>query len=281
LYKAAHTHKTDPATVARALGFGGLNGSSLTMISALKKYGLLDEDAGQLRISKPALTMLVDPPESRERAKAILDAAFAPALFAEFRKEYGDRLPPNDQIVRAYLLKRGFSPATVDAPIRAYRDTLELVADADAIYNANGAELGAAPETDLSPPPEAAVGDTVQWEAGGVLRMEAPRKVRAIREHEGSKWVFVDGSETGIPMDEVIIEKRADPKVVGKVLPPTLPEEQMQVAVGQREREWLRGPLAKDTSYRLIVTGDIGPREIGKLIKLLEAQKAVLDEDGE
>lgn len=47
------------------------------------------------------------------------------------------------------------------------------------------------------------------------------------------------------------------------------------------EREWLRGPLSKDTSYRLLVSGEMGPREIGKLIRVLEAQRAVLSEDDE
>lgn len=45
------------------------------------------------------------------------------------------------------------------------------------------------------------------------------------------------------------------------------------------EREWLRGPLGKSVGYRLIVSGEMGGREIGKLIKLLEAQKAVLDDE--
>jgi hypothetical protein len=47
------------------------------------------------------------------------------------------------------------------------------------------------------------------------------------------------------------------------------------------EREWLRGFLSKTTAYRLIISGDMGSREIAKLIKLLEAQKAVLDDDGD
>ena len=42
----------------------------------------------------------------------------------------------------------------------------------------------------------------------------------------------------------------------------------------------MRGPLSRETSYRLIVAGDLGPKEVGKLIKLLKAQQAVLsDED--
>jgi hypothetical protein len=42
-----------------------------------------------------------------------------------------------------------------------------------------------------------------------------------------------------------------------------------------REREWLRGSLSKEASYR----GDLGPKEIGKLIKLLKAQQAVRSDD--
>ena len=53
------------------------------------------------------------------------------------------------------------------------------------------------------------------------------------------------------------------------------------VTVSGGEREWLRGPLSREVSYRLIVNGDMGPKQIGKLIKLLEAQKAVLDDDEE
>jgi len=49
--------------------------------------------------------------------------------------------------------------------------------------------------------------------------------------------------------------------------------------LGVGEREWLRGPLSRGVNYKLVVTGDMGPREIGKLIKLLEAQKAVLEDE--
>jgi hypothetical protein len=40
--------------------------------------------------------------------------------------------------------------------------------------------------------------------------------------------------------------------------------------------------ISRETSYRLIVSGDLGPKETGKLIKLLKVQRAVLsnDDDG-
>lgn len=47
------------------------------------------------------------------------------------------------------------------------------------------------------------------------------------------------------------------------------------------EREWLRGPLSRTTTYRLMVSGEMGPKEIKKLITLLEAQRTVLADDEE
>jgi len=46
------------------------------------------------------------------------------------------------------------------------------------------------------------------------------------------------------------------------------------------ERELLRGPLSRDASYRLMVTGKVGPKELGKIIKLLTLQAELYDEDG-
>ncbi|MBX3595889.1 hypothetical protein [Sphingomonas sp.] len=47
------------------------------------------------------------------------------------------------------------------------------------------------------------------------------------------------------------------------------------------ETEWMRNPLGRGKAVRVLVTGSMGGKEIGKLIKLLEAQKAILDDDDE
>jgi hypothetical protein len=134
LYDKAHTHKANSATVASALGYTGLNGASLGVISALKKYGLI-EGVGdsEFKVSKDGLTIVVDPKSSTERATAILRAAFRPSLFAELRAEYGDKPPKSDDYLRAFLLKRGFVQSVVDTPIRTYRETMDLVEAAQAV----------------------------------------------------------------------------------------------------------------------------------------------------
>jgi len=134
LYNEAHTHKASSAVVASALGYTSLNGASMSAISALKKYGLI-EGVGdnEFKVSKDGLTIVVDPKSSTERATAILRAAFRPSLFAELRTEYGDKPPKSDDFLRAFLLKRGFVQSIVDTPIRTYRETMELVEAAQAV----------------------------------------------------------------------------------------------------------------------------------------------------
>ena len=89
----------------------------------------------------------------------------------------------------------------------------------------------------------------------------------------------VDDSVTGIPMIEVTLEQKGSGNPPAVPLP--LPEGVTSFVKDLAEREWLHGHLSKESSYRLIVTGNLGPKEIGKLIKLLHAQQAVLADDEE
>jgi hypothetical protein len=44
------------------------------------------------------------------------------------------------------------------------------------------------------------------------------------------------------------------------------------------EREFLRGPLSREAAYRLMVSGDFGAKELGKIIKVLTLQQELLME---
>jgi len=159
VYKAAHTAKAPASTIAAALGYNSLNGSSLGVLSALKKFGLLESVGEELKVSREGLSILVDPPRSLDRAKAIMQAAFRPALFAELRKEYGDNPPKSDDFLRAFLLKRGFLVSVVDVPIKTYRDTMVMVEEAQAVLGQQAVslepsrvlELDDDEETDVAP----------------------------------------------------------------------------------------------------------------------------------
>ena len=128
VFRKEHKHPAPREVLAQAIGYGGLNGASASMISALHKYGLIEPvgNKGHYKVSEDAVDILLHRPGERERIEAIMRAAFMPQLFSELRSHYGDSLP-SEQNLRTYLLKRDFNPKTVGGVIRAYRDTIEFV----------------------------------------------------------------------------------------------------------------------------------------------------------
>jgi len=122
-----------------------------------------------------------------------------------------------------------------------------------------------------------AIGDQVQWESSGVLQFKHPRRVRWIS--EDGEWIAVEGSDTGIPSSELILEQK-------NASPPVVPREESEPRVLQEKfeepsvrQEWFRSAVGLQTFVSIRVEGIMGPREIGKLIKLLEVQKDILQED--
>jgi hypothetical protein len=51
--------------------------------------------------------------------------------------------------------------------------------------------------------PQIEVGDLVQWDQNGTLQLAEPTQVRFISECR--QWVIVQGSNTGLPMGEMVL----------------------------------------------------------------------------
>jgi hypothetical protein len=142
IHGKAHTHKVDSETMAKAAGYGGLNGAALTVLSALKKYGLLEEVGKEVRVSPLAVQIIADPVESADRKQAIQQAAFSPSLFTDLHKQFPGSIP-SDDLVRSYLIKKGFATAAVDSPVKAFRETMKLVTDQGLGYSTESNPLDA------------------------------------------------------------------------------------------------------------------------------------------
>jgi hypothetical protein len=139
--------------MARHLGYGGINGSSLKVLSALLKYGLLERTAlDRRRVTDLALQVL-HPREPGERSSAIRAAAFRPVLFAEISKEWPNGTP-SDANLRAYLLRRNFAQDAIPEVIDAYRKTMELVTAESGSYTATSEPEGKKPQMVGQPAPQ-------------------------------------------------------------------------------------------------------------------------------
>lgn len=125
LYQNQHTHGAPREVAVKSMGYNSLNGASATAISALHKYGLLDREGDEVKVSQRALRIL-HPHTPEERVEAVLEAASLPPLFVDLAERFPGRLP-NEEVLRNYLLRTGFAPRAVSSVILSYRETSDFV----------------------------------------------------------------------------------------------------------------------------------------------------------
>ncbi len=151
-------------------------------------------------------------------------AALTPKIHREIWKKWPLNLPSEDTLKHTLCLdwKPPFNPAAVDGFIKEYKDTIAFAKpDASVIVPTGGEESDDEEEVDSDEKREYTpkVGQFVQWEHNGVLGFTEPKQIREITA-DGS-YAFVEGQVTGVPTNELILEKA--PQVKPKIQPPTLP----------------------------------------------------------
>jgi hypothetical protein len=126
VYRELHTHAAPREVVAKAMGYSGLSGASATSVSALHKYGLLEKAGNdEIRVSERAMSIM-HPHSPEEKAKAVREAAVEPVLFAELSERFPGKIP-NEELLRNYLVRKGFASSAVSSVILAFRETSEMV----------------------------------------------------------------------------------------------------------------------------------------------------------
>src|SRR5437879_5540185 len=75
-------HLAPREVIVKGMGYGGVHGASLSAFSAALKYGLVEREGKDFRVSQCAVAIL-HPHTPIEKADAIREASLAPPLFAE------------------------------------------------------------------------------------------------------------------------------------------------------------------------------------------------------
>lgn len=269
--------QADREQAAKLIGYSSLSGPAAKALAALASYGLVERAGkGELRVTRRAVAILHSDDKAERRAE-LRQAAFEPDIFRELQERWPDIVPPEDGIA-SFLRRQGFNENAIRPVAQAYLDTVALLVEEGATESHGGGAASAERSTSSSSGGKsvnyggAQIGDLVQWESNGALQFEQPRRVRLIS--DDGMWVAVEGSETGLPMSEIIVEQRAPKAEAPKF--PLAPERETRPEPGAVE--WIRNDLGPETKVIIHAIGEMGPREIGKLIRLLEAQKAVLED---
>lgn len=133
VYDADYTNRVPREVIAQHMGYSGLSGKSLGVLSALGKYGLLEGRGDETRVSALAVAILAHEIGSSERVEGLKQAASMPDLFRDLdERSQGGR--GSDAALRAWLQTEGFIPAAADAAIRSYRETKKLVEEESRLY---------------------------------------------------------------------------------------------------------------------------------------------------
>ena len=139
IYKAEKRSATTADVVASHLGYSQAKGPGGRAVSALRQFGLLEDNNGKCRISDLGYTLIQYDRGSQEWKTAIAQASRFPALFRELEEEYPKGLP-SDATLRNDLLRKGFNPSAIPDVVSIFRSTMSLAGQESAVYNGAGDE---------------------------------------------------------------------------------------------------------------------------------------------
>jgi len=161
VYTEEHTHSVPDQSIAVALGYSSLNGTSKVVLSALKKFGLLVASGDGFKVSQDAVAIIELPANDPTRIVALHKSALRPPVFKQIYDRYGTDLP-SDASLRHYLVGLGFESEAANQVIRFYKETMSFLATQGPIK-----EEGPEVERDAEPSKQPAVNNPRSASAGG------------------------------------------------------------------------------------------------------------------
>jgi hypothetical protein len=189
VYDKEHTHPAAKAVVAADLGYSGINGRSLSLIGALRQYGILEGSGEAMRVSDDAVRYYVRD-DDEERREAVERMIFKPSLFEEMRAQFGTTIP-SEANLKHWLIKKSFLPKAADDIIRVYKDNIELVGGEQSGYSGGEEQKRQeAPMNAGTVPPLTAIKQTYAFPLSANTRAElslsgqvTPEDLELLRDH--------------------------------------------------------------------------------------------------
>ena len=194
------------SVITDAWKYSATSSSGQKILAALKAFSLVEDVQGNsakpaLKLTQRAIHILLEDQDTPERREEIKKAALSPKWYDYCWKTWGKEMPP--AMKSNLLIEHGFVDTTVEGFLKDYRKTMAFAGILDDVIFSDSPPL----EGEEKPIPQ--IGEYVQWESQGILRMpEAKQLVR----FEGG-FAFVEGSPTGIPIGEIIAAEAPEPKL--------------------------------------------------------------------
>jgi hypothetical protein len=200
LFEKTKRHDARVADIAKDWGLAPRSSSTDRNVAALLAYGLVDDAGGgenrKIKISERGWRIL-DDKRPGVREKLLAEAALTPRIIAEYAEKWAGGRPDESHALSQLKFEGGFTDDGARLFLRVFDETIRFTGDRDP---------DKLPDTDSdkgNTPTRAKVGDFVQWTSGGIEQFKPPRQVISVS--EDGQWLWVEDSQTGIPMTEVQI----------------------------------------------------------------------------
>jgi hypothetical protein len=159
-YKADGKAGALPEIAAVHIGFSKPHGQAMSVLSALKKFGLVQEHEtnGRVAPTQRGIEILNLAENDPRRIQALNEAVIAPEIYRQIIEQYRQTgFPSNDAMERELVTYKAFNPNAVGAFVRDLKDSLEFagITDIGTVDLENAEEVeskGGAMETQVRPP---------------------------------------------------------------------------------------------------------------------------------
>jgi hypothetical protein len=190
-------HKAPAVKAGLAWDMNEKSSQAFQTLAAMKYFGLVDyEGVGDERVAS-----ITDDGRNYLRAQQgqvkqeiLKRIALKPAQIALYWERWGADRPPSPVCLDELVLKGKYTESAAKTFLNVYDETIAYAG----LSNSGKVDN---PDSEGNQP-AFKVGDFVQWESGGVLQFEAKRVYGV---SEDRKFVFVEGSQSGLPVSEVKI----------------------------------------------------------------------------
>lgn len=125
LYTADKRAGAPLEAAVRHLGFSGPHGGAMVVISALKKYGLVEESNKRIMPTQRAIAILVFPDGDPRKRAALKEAALGPSIYRELFERYKENghLPSDASLSAELEAEAGFNPNAIPDFIKDFKGT--------------------------------------------------------------------------------------------------------------------------------------------------------------
>ncbi len=204
------------SVISEAWKYSATSSSGQKVLAALKAFGLIEDASGtsgrSLKLTQRAIRILLDDMDSDERRDEIKKSALSPKWYDFCWKTWGKEMPAS---MRSNLLiEHGFVDSTVEGFLKDYRKSISFAGLLDEVIFSNDEESKEESNMGFH------VGEYIQWESQGILRMPAPKKITHFSEDQS--YAFVEGSLTGIPVKELIAAQTPEVPEYQHLQPPPI-----------------------------------------------------------